>query len=73
MTKTPKEVLEISNDDTWKDCLMCGGTITQVRKALFTCMKCGQEYIADEQDMRDEKSFKIIKASQKSEKVKHGK
>ncbi len=58
----PKEVLEISNDDSWKPCIICGGTITQVRKALFTCLNCDQEYIADEEDMRGEKKpFKIIK------------
>ena len=61
-SKIPNEVLEISNDDTWKSCIMCGGQITQVRKALFTCLKCNQEYIADEEDMRPEtKLFKIIK------------
>ena len=61
--KIPKEILEISNDDTWKDCIICGGQITQVRKALFTCLKCGQEYVADEQDMRSEikEPFKIFK------------
>ena len=57
-----KEVLEISNDDSWKPCIICGGIITQVRKALFTCLKCDQEYIADEEDMRGEKKpFKIMK------------
>ena len=60
--KIPKEILEISNDDSWKPCMICGGTITQVRKALFTCLNCDQEYIADEEDMRSEnKPFKIIK------------
>ena len=60
--KTPKEFLEISNDDSWKPCMICGGELTQVRKALFTCLKCDQEYIADEEDMRSEiKLFKIIK------------
>ena len=57
----PKEFLELSDDDTWKNCIICNGTITQVRKALFTCMSCGQECIADEEDMRDEKPFKIFK------------
>jgi len=58
----PKEVLETSKDDTWKDCIMCGGELIQVRKALFTCLKCNQEYIADEEDMRKEyPSHKIIK------------
>ena len=58
----PEGALDVSNDDTWKPCMICGGTITQVRKALFTCLKCNQEYIADEEDMRPEiKSFKIIK------------
>lgn len=61
--KIPKEVLETSDDDTWKSCIVCGGEVTQVRKALFTCLKCNQEYIADEQDMRPETKppFRIIK------------
>lgn len=61
--RIPKEVLEVSKDQTWKSCLICGGELIQVRKALFTCLKCNQEYIADEQDMRPENkpSFKIIK------------
>ncbi len=49
-----KRMLEISEDDTWKPCIKCGGELTQIRKALFTCLKCNQEYIADEQDMRRE-------------------
>ena len=62
MAKIPKDVLETSDDDTWKPCIICGGELTQVRKALFTCIKCNQEYIADEEDMRGEsKPFKIIK------------
>jgi len=62
MGKIPKEVLETSKDDTWKSCIICGGELTQVRKALFTCLKCNQEYIADEEDMRPESTtFKIIK------------
>jgi len=58
----PKEVLETSKDNNWKSCLFCGGEIIQVRKALFTCLKCNQEYIADEEDMRDEiPTYKIKK------------
>jgi len=57
----PEEVLETSDDDTWKPCILCGGELTQVRKALFTCLKCNQEYVADEKDMRDTKPFRIIK------------
>ncbi len=57
----PKEFLELSDDDTWKPCMICNGEVIQIRKALFSCTMCGQEYIADEQDMRDEKPFKIIK------------
>ena len=56
-----EEVLETSDDDTWKPCIRCGGELTQVRKALFTCLNCNQEYVADEEDMRDTKPFKIIK------------
>ena len=52
MTETPKEYLELSEDDTWKPCMFCGGEITQVRKARFTCLKCDQDFIADEEDMR---------------------
>jgi len=59
--KCPKEILEVSKDDSWKSCIICGGELTQVRKALFTCLKCNQEYIADEKDMREAKSFKIIR------------
>ena len=67
MMEYPKEHLELSDDDTWKPCMVCGGTITQVRKALFTCLKCNQEYIADEQDMRLETKppFRIIKKLKK--------
>lgn len=65
--KTPKEVLEVSKDDTWKPCIICNGSLTQVRKALFTCLECGQEYIADEKDMRPQTpSFKIIKLNKSS-------
>ena len=52
MEKIPKEFLETSDEDTWKPCMRCGGNITQVRKALFTCLNCNQEYIADEEDMK---------------------
>ncbi len=52
MNQIPEGVLDISDDDTWRSCLRCGGGITQVRKALFTCEKCDQEYISDEEDMR---------------------
>ena len=52
MTEIPKEVLEVSEDDTWRPCLMCGGEVTQVRKALFTCLKCNAEFISAEEDMR---------------------
>lgn len=48
----PEDILECSDDDTWKPCIRCGGVITQVRKSLFTCLDCGQEYIATEGDMR---------------------
>ena len=50
----PEGVLDVSDDDTWRDCLRCKGRLTQVRKALFTCENCNQEYIAEEQDMRPE-------------------
>jgi predicted RNA-binding Zn-ribbon protein involved in translation (DUF1610 family) len=63
--KMPKGNLEISDNDNWKSCIMCGGTITQVRKALFTCLNCNQEYIVDEEDMREEIPFKYLKAKDK--------
>lgn len=50
--KASKEFLEVSDDDSWRPCMMCGGEIIQVRKALFTCLKCNAEIIADEEDMR---------------------
>jgi len=64
--KTPtkeikKEYLKTDDSQTWKSCLFCGGELIQVRKALFTCLKCNQEYIADEEDMKEDKLFKIIK------------
>lgn len=51
MSDIPEEFLEVNDDDDWKPCIACGGEMTQVRKALFTCLKCGQEYVADEGDM----------------------
>lgn len=48
----PPGALECSDDDTWKPCIVCRGSLIQVRKALFTCLDCGQEYIATEDDMR---------------------
>lgn len=48
---TPKEYLETHDDWNWKSCIRCNGKIIQIRKALFTCLKCNQEYIADEEDM----------------------
>lgn len=56
-----KEYLETSKDDTWKPCILCGGELTQIRKALFTCLKCNQEYIADEKDLREERPLSIHK------------
>ena len=50
----PEGALDVSDDDTWRACGFCGGEITQLRKSLFTCLKCNQEYIADEEDMRPE-------------------
>ncbi len=57
----PKEFLETDDSQTWKDCIRCGGELIQVRKALFTCLKCNQEYIADEEDMKEEKPLQIFK------------
>lgn len=52
MNQTPKEFLEVSANDSWRDCIICGGQITQVRKALFTCLQCNLEYTSTEEDMR---------------------
>ena len=58
----PKEFLKTSEDNNWKPCILCGGELIQVRKALFTCLGCNQEYIADEEDMRsDSPRYKIRK------------
>ena len=59
--QAPKEFLETDDSQTWKPCMFCGGELIQVRKARWTCEKCNQEYIADEEDMKEEKPFKIIK------------
>ncbi len=48
-----KEFYEVSEDDfNWKSCIICGGELTQKRKAFFVCVNCKQEYIADEEDMK---------------------
>jgi len=52
MKRVPKEYLETSENQSWRPCIRCGGEVIQVRKALFTCLRCNQEYIADEKDMR---------------------
>ena len=57
----PKEFLETDDTQTWKDCIMCRGELIQVRKALFACLKCNQEFIADEEDMKEEKPLQIFK------------
>ena len=49
----PVGYLETSENQDWMPCLKCGkDEILQVRKALFTCNFCGQEYISTEEDMR---------------------
>jgi hypothetical protein len=51
----PKQFLETSSDQTWRNCIVCGkDELLQVRKAKWTCNFCNQEYIADEKDMRPE-------------------
>ena len=57
----PKEFLETDDTQTWRACLFCGGELVQVRKALFGCLKCNQEFIADEEDMKEEKPLQIFK------------
>ncbi len=48
-----KEFFETNEDDfNWKNCPLCGGEITQIRKAFFECISCKQGFIADEEDMR---------------------
>ena len=43
--------LKTDNSRLWKPCLLCGGSLFQVRKALFKCKSCKLEIIADENDM----------------------
>jgi len=51
--KPPKGYLDVSPNQEWRACLRCGKKeIIQVRKALFTCNNCNQEYISTEEDMR---------------------
>ncbi len=48
-----KEFWEVSKDDlNWKPCWVCGGELTQKRKAFFECINCKQGFIADEEDMK---------------------
>lgn len=47
-----EELFEVSESDNWKPCIRCGGNLVQVRKALWTCLVCNQEYIADEEDLK---------------------
>lgn len=56
MNEIPQEFFEVSDDDNWIPCLFCGQKkLVQIRKAKFDCENCGQEYIADEEDMRESK------------------
>lgn len=48
----PEGTLDISENDNWKPCIVCGGELVQERKAFFKCVNCGQGYIAAEEDMR---------------------
>jgi len=50
--KFKQEFLETKDSQEWKKCIICGGEIIQVRKALFSCLNCNQEFIADEEDMK---------------------
>ncbi len=59
-TEPPDGYLDTSDDQTWKPCMMCKGELLQVRKALWTCLKCGQEYIACEEDMRPD-DYELMK------------
>ncbi len=47
-----KGFFDVNEKDEWKPCIKCGGELTQERKAFFVCVNCGQEYIADEEDMK---------------------
>lgn len=38
----------------WKPCVLCKGRIIQKRTAYFICLSCGQNYIADAEDMRED-------------------
>ncbi len=47
-----KEFFKTREDNfNWKDCPLCRGKITQIRKAFFECISCKQGFIADEEDM----------------------
>jgi len=50
-TEKDKEFFQVSKKDNWIPCLICKGELNQLRKAFFKCINCGQEYIADEDDM----------------------
>ena len=53
LEKVPADFLEISDNQNWRPCLVCKQRdILQVRKALFTCTNCNQDYISVEEDMR---------------------
>lgn len=48
-----KRFWKVSKDYlNWKPCIVCGGELTQKRKAFFQCINCDLGYIADERDMK---------------------
>ena len=47
-----QEFFDLSSDEIWRPCLICFGKVNQIRKAFFECESCGQNYIAEETDMK---------------------
>lgn len=55
MEAKDKGFYDVNKKDEWKPCIKCGGELTQERKAFFVCINCKQEYIADEEDLKNKK------------------
>lgn len=51
MRDVPRKFLELSRNQLWKSCIICGKPIRQLRKAFFECDN-RHSFIAHEQDMR---------------------
>lgn len=43
----------MESKNKYRPCIKCGYVeVEKIRKALFRCKHCGQEYISDEKDMK---------------------